>query len=289
MEQYRTWLDVRFPDDDGEYGPWQRYDKVMDPYYSQAPSYEQLYDDDSMWLPGTPEERAKEDLDEALGDIIDEQYLPRVVRDGFMDVRVRLVEVGSDDTDFTVVAVCTPSHEEKARAYLASAVRGYDQVRSDLRGRLLNAHRAGVDRDDLIRDAAGRIEADEVHALLKAGRLADVARDVIDGWEDPEGRTSVFVENNNSVRVLLRTSFEQDIQYEEMFRRDADVYENCEDGDPWGYKEGVRNAEALLGVLTKHFTVTCGSRPATPSDLAPLDPARWGCVRITPKTGSAAQ
>lgn len=283
MEQYRTWLEVRFRDDDGQDGPWERYDEVMDPCYSEAPASEQVYEDDSQWLPGTPQERAQEDLDEALGTVIDEQYLARVVRDGPMGVRVRLVEEGSGDTADKVIAVCTPSPEQEARAYLESAVRGYDKVRDDLRWRLLRAHRAGVDADYLIREAAGRIEAAEIHGLFEADQLAEAARAVIAGWEDPESRAAVTIGRNNSVLVHLRTSFEQDINYEEMYRSDGLGYENCEGGDWWGYKDGVRDAEALLQLLTEHYTVTRGGGPATPSDLAPLDPAQWGCVRITLK------
>ncbi|MEW2615050.1 hypothetical protein AB0937_33685 [Streptomyces sp. NPDC047880] len=288
MEQYRTWLEVRFRDDDGQDGPWQRYDEVMDPYYSQAPRSEQLYEDDSQWLPGTLQERAQDDLNEALDTVIDEQYLARVVRDGPMDVRVRLVEEGSGDTPDKVIAVCTPSPEQEARAYLKSALSGYDDVRDDLRWRLLRAHRAGVVADDLIRETAGRIEAAEIHALFEADRLAEAARAVIAGWPDPEDRAAVTVERDNSVLVLLRTSFQQEINYEEMCRSDDDYgYEDCEDGDWWGYKDGVRDAEALLQLLTEHYTVTRGVGPATPSDLAPLDPVRWGWVRIAPKPSLA--
>ncbi|MFJ9589703.1 hypothetical protein [Streptomyces acidicola] len=288
MALYRTWLEVRFRDDDGQDGTWQRYDEVMDPYYSQAPHSEQVYEDDSDWLPGTPQERAQDDLNEALGTVIDEQYLARVVRDGPMDVRVRLVEEGSGDTADRVIAVCTPSPAEEARAYLEPAVRGYDDVRDDLRYRLLRAHRAGVDADNLIREVAGRIEAAEIRGLFEADRLAEAARAVIAGWEDPEGRAAVTVGRDNSVLVLLRTSFEQEINYEEMCRSDgSEGYEDCEDGDWWGYKDGVRDAEALLQLLTEHYTVTRGGRPATASDLAPLDPVQWGWVRITPEPSLA--
>jgi hypothetical protein len=278
-------LEVRFPDSDGHDGPWQRYDKVMDPYYSYAPRSEQVYEDESHW-PLTPQERAQDDLDRALGTVIDEQYLTRLVRKGPMDVRVLLAEGDSGDTAYKVIAECTPSPEKEARAYLKSAVSGYDDVRSDLRCRLLKAHRAGIGADELIRKAAGRIEAAEIYGLFEAGRLAEAARAVIDGWKDPEGRTVVTVEEDNSVHVLLQTSFRQEINYEEMLRSDSpEGYEDCEDGDFWGYKDGVRDAETLLQLLTEHYTVTCGDRPATPSDLAPLDPDRWGRVRITPKPG----
>lgn len=290
MEQYRTWLEVRFRDDDGQDGPWQRYDEVMDPYYSQAPRSEQVYEDDSDWLPGTVQERAQDDLNEALGTVIDEQYLARVVRDGPMDVRVRLVEADSGNTADRVIAVCTPSPKKEARAYLESAVRGYDDVRDDLRWRLLRAHRAGVDADELIREAAGRIEAAEIHGLFEADRLAEAARTVIAGWEDPEGRAAVTVGRDNSVLVLLRTSFQQEIDYEEMCRSDGpEGYEDCEDGDWWGYKDGVRDAEALLQLLTEHYTVTRRDNPATASGLAPLAPDRWGWVRITAKPSLAQE
>ncbi|MFJ4624626.1 hypothetical protein [Streptomyces sp. NPDC088812] len=288
MEQYRTLLEVRFRDADSRDAPWQRYDEVLDPFYSYAPRSEQVYEDDSDWLPGTVQERAQDDLNDALGIVIDEQYLVRVVRDGPMDVRVRLVEGGSGDTADKVVAVCTPSPEEEARAYLTSALCGYDDVRADLRRRLLRAHRAGVGADELIREVAGRIEVAEIRGLFEAGRLAEAARAVVAGWEDPEGRVAVSVERDNSVMVLLRTSFQQEINYEELCLSDGpEGYENCEDGDFWGYKDGVRDAEALLPLLTEHYTVTCGDRPATASDLAPLDPDRWGRVRITPKPGAA--
>ncbi|WEH12233.1 hypothetical protein [Streptomyces sp. VNUA24] len=287
MEQYRTLLEVRFRDDDGQEAPWQRYDEVMDPYYSYAPRSEHEYVDDSDWLPGSVQELAQDDLREALGIVIDEQYLVRVVRDGPMDVRVRLVEGGSGDTTDDVVAVCTPSPEEEARAYLEAALRGYDDVRDDLRGRLLQAHRAGVDGDKLIGEAAGRIEATEIRGLFEADRLAEAARAVVADWEDPEERTVVSVERDNSVVVLLRTSFRQENNYEDMCRSDGEGYEDCEDGDFWGYKEGVRDAEALLQLLTEHYTVTCGDRPAAASDLAPLDPHQWGRVSIAPKPGAA--
>ncbi|MGP2441452.1 hypothetical protein [Streptomyces sp. JW3] len=288
MEQYRTWLEVRFRDHDSQDAPWQRYDEVLDPFYSYAPRSEQVYEDDSNWLPGTPQERAQDDLDDALGIVIDEQYLARVVRDGPMDVRVRLVEGDSRATADKVVAVCTPSPEGEARAYLTSALRGYDDVRDDLRWRLLQAHRAGVDGDELIRKAAERITTAEIRGLFEAGRLAEAARAVVAGWQDPEGRAAVSVERDNSVVVLLRTSFRQEINYEEMCRSDGpEGYEDCEDGDFWGYKEGVRDAKALLQLLTEHYTVTFGDRPAAASDLAPLDPHQWGRVSIAPKPGAA--
>ncbi|WSQ15113.1 hypothetical protein OG604_49575 [Streptomyces sp. NBC_01231] len=288
--EHRTWLEVRFRDDDGQDGPWQRYDEVMDPYYSQAPGSEQVYDDESQWLPGTVQERAQDDLNEALGTVIDEQYLARVVRNGPMDVRVRLVEEGSGDTPDKVIAVCTPSPEQEARAYLKSAVRGYDVVRDDLRWRLLRAHRAGVDADHLIREAAGRIEATEIHDLFEAGQLAEAARTVIPGWRDPEGRAAVTIGRDNSVLVLLRTSFQQDINYEEMCLSDGpEGCEDCEDGDFWGYKDGVRDAEALLQLLTEHYTVTRGNNPATASDLAPRHPNEWGWVQITAKPSLAQE
>ncbi|MFJ8536867.1 hypothetical protein [Streptomyces sp. NPDC093591] len=288
METYRTLLEVRFPDDDGEDGPWQRYDEVMDPYYSQAPSSEQAYDDDSDWLPGTPQESAQDDLKEALRTVIDEQYLAHVVRDGPMDVRVRLVENGAGDATDRVVAVCMPSPEEKARAYLETALRGYDDVRADLRRRLLMAHRAGVGADELIDAAAGRIEATEIHALFEAGRLAEAAREVIGGWEDPEARARVSVAVDNSVVVLLQTSFQQEMNYEDMCRCDGmEGYGDCEDGDFWGYKDGVPDAESLLKILTGHYTVTRDGRPAAPSDLAPTNPHQPGWVRITAGPGSA--
>jgi hypothetical protein len=288
MEQYRTWLEVRFRDDGGQDGPWQRYDQVMDPYYSQAPRSEQLYEDDSQWLPGTVQECAQDDLNEALDTVIDEQYFARAVRDGPMDVRVRLVEEGSGGSPDKVIAVYTPSPEQEARAYLKSALSGYDDVRDDLRWRLLRAYQAGVAADELIRETAGRIEAAEIHALFEADRLAQAARAVIAGWEDPEDRAAVMVDRTNSVLVLLRTSFQQEINYEEMCRSDGHYgYENCEDDDWWGYKDGVRDAEALLQLLAEHYAVTCGGRPAAASDLAPTDPAQWGQVRITPKPSLA--
>ncbi|MFE7834769.1 hypothetical protein ACFU53_01430 [Streptomyces sp. NPDC057474] len=286
MEQYRTLLEVRFPDDDCQDGPWQRYDEVLDPYYSQAPCSEQVYLDDSEWLPDTIQERAQDDLNEAFDIVIDEQYLARVVLNGSMDVRVRLVEEGSGDTADKVIAVCTPSPEQEARAYLGSALSGYDAVREDLRRRLLQAHRAGVSAEELIRRTAARIEPAEIQGLFEASRLAEAARAVIARWEDPEDRAAVSIGRNNSVLVLLRTSFQQEMNYEDMCRSDGEGYEDCKDGDFWGYKEGVRDAEALLQLLAEHYTVTCGNRPATASDLAPLDPVRWGRVRITPKPGS---
>ncbi|MEV7383280.1 hypothetical protein [Streptomyces lydicus] len=283
METYRTWLEVRFPDEDGRDGTWQRYDQVMDPYLSMAPASESQYDDDYIWLPGTPEERARDDLNEALDTVIDEQYLSRVVREGTMDVRVRLLENASGEVG-EVVAVCTPTPQQGAEAYMSAAVRGYDAVRSDLRGRIRTAHRAGTSVDSLIDAAGGRIDADEIRALLEADRLTDAVREVIKGWPDKEGRTDVVVTDDNSVHVLLRTSFSQEINYTEMCRAGEDYnygLEDCEDGDHWGYKEGVRDAEALLQLLTAHYVVTRRDAPATALDLAPQDPHQPGHVRIT--------
>ncbi|MYT18272.1 hypothetical protein YWIDRAFT_07963 [Streptomyces sp. SceaMP-e96] len=281
METYRTWLEVRFPDNDGRDDAWQRYDQVVNPYLSMAPASESQYDDDYIWLPGTPAERARDDLNEALDIVIDEQYLARVVREGTMDVRVRLLENAFGEAG-EVVAVCTPTPQQKAEAYLSAAVRGYDAVRSDLRDRIRIARHAGVSVNSLIDAAASRVDADEIHALLEADRLSEAVREVIKGWPDQEGRTDVVVADNNSVHVLLRTSFSQEMNYEEMCLADDSYgYEDCEDGDWWGYKDGVRDAEALLKLLTAHYIVTRGNAPATAHDLAPKDPHQPGHVRIT--------
>ncbi|MFI0766146.1 hypothetical protein ACH4TQ_14870 [Streptomyces sp. NPDC021218] len=280
MESYRTWLEVRFPDDDGHDGPWQRYDQVMDRYHSMAPASEIQYDDDALWLPGTPEERARDDLNEALDTVIDEQYLTCVTQRGTMDVRVRLLENAYGEAG-KVVAVCTPTPEQRTKAYLSAAVRGFDAVRSDLRDRIRLAHSAGVSVDCLIDAAAGRVDEDEIRTLLEADRLSDAVLEAIKSWPDKEGRTNVVIADDNSVHVLLRTSFAQEINYEEMGRADDYGYENCEDGDWWGYKDGVRDAEELLKVLTTHYIVTRGNAPATAHDLAPKDPCQPGRVRIT--------
>ncbi|MYR38951.1 hypothetical protein GTX14_25375 [Streptomyces sp. SID4944] len=107
MGEYRTVLEVRFPEPHREEGTWYRYDETLTPYGSDVYCIGE-WDEESM-CPRTSDECAEFDLECALGPVIDEQYLARVVREGTMDVRVRLLERTADPSLWRHVSTHSPT------------------------------------------------------------------------------------------------------------------------------------------------------------------------------------
>lgn len=278
MDECRTVLEVRFPEPHGEEGTWRRYDEVLDPYYSYVACIGN-WNEDSMW-PRTPTERAEGDLELQLDTVIDEQYLARVVREGTMDVRVRLLESGNEPSGWRHVSTHSPEPSRVARAYLSTAVQGFDEVRRDLRRRIRAAYRAGDTADRLVVDVSGRIPEDEVRGLVKAHDEAEKATKLIAQlFHDPAHRTCVEISSSNGLVLHLFPSFSQEINFEEWVRHD--------DGgdwgpDPWGHRAGVDAAEKLLAALAPHYAAFWNGEKATAAQLAPSEPPYPGMVRIEP-------
>ncbi|MFF9981156.1 hypothetical protein [Streptomyces erythrochromogenes] len=276
MDEYRTVLEVRFPEPHGEEGTWQRYDEVLDPYYSNARCIEN-WDEDSMW-PRTPTECAEDDLEHALDTVIDEQYLARVVREGTMDVRIQLFKPIAESSSWRHVSTHSPEPSRVARAYLRSAVRGFDEVRQDLRHRILAAYLAGETADSLVTEVSGRIPEDEVRGLVQAHDEAETATKLIAHLShDPAHKAWVGISDDNGLILHLFPSFSQEINYEEWLRHGD---EQDWGPDPWGHRAGVEVAERLLTALGPFYSAFWNGEKARAVHLAPSEPPYPGMVRI---------
>ncbi|MET9437553.1 hypothetical protein [Streptomyces sp. NPDC006551] len=278
MDEYRTILEVRFPEPHGEEGTWRRYDEVLDPYYSNVMCIGE-WDEDST-VPRTPTDCAEDDLEQALDTVIDEQYLARVVREGTMDVRVRLFQRGNDTSGWRHVSTHSPEPSTIARAYLGSAVRGFDDVRRDLRCRIRAAHRAGATADSLVTTVFGRIPEGEVLGLLRADDEAGRATKLIAQlFHDPAHKTCVGISGDNGLVLYLFPSHSQEINFKEWTRDD---HGGDWGPDPWGYRAGVEVADRLLTALAPHYAAFWNGEKATAVHLAPSEPPYPGTVRIEP-------
>ncbi|WP_369166300.1 hypothetical protein [Streptomyces sp. AFD10] len=280
MNEYRTVLEVRFPEPHREEGTWYRYNKTLTPYGSDVRCTGE-WDEESM-APHTPDECAELDLEYALGPVIDEQYLARVVREGTMDVRVRLLQRTTDPSLWRHLSTHTPDPADVEHAYLHSAIRGFDDVRRDLRHRIRNAYRAGDTADSLVRSVAGRIPEDEVLGLLRAHDEVEKATGLIAQlFHDAAHRTAVGISDLNELKLHLYPSFAQEINFQE-WRLHGD--EGDWGPDPWGHHEGVEAAERLLTALAPHYSALWDGQKATADHLAPSQPPFPGVVRISPLT-----
>ncbi|MFJ6438305.1 hypothetical protein [Streptomyces sp. NPDC091416] len=278
MDEYRTVLEVRFSEPHREEGTWDRYDETLIPYGSDVRCTGE-WDEDSM-VPHTPDECAEYDLEYALGPVIDEQYLARVVRQGPMDVRVRLLERRTGLASWRHVSTHTPDPAAVARAYLRSAVEGFDDVRRDLRYRICDAYRAGDTADSLVSSVAGRIPEDEVLGLLRAHDEAEKATGLIAQLvHDLAHEAEVGISDRNELELRLYPSFAQEINFQEWGHHGD---EGDWGPDPWGHQEGVEAAERLLTVLAPHYAAFRDGQKATADHLAPSQPPFPGVVRISP-------
>ncbi|MEV4339033.1 hypothetical protein [Streptomyces sp. NPDC049590] len=280
MDEYQTVLEVRFPEPHREEGTWYRYDEALAPYDSDVRCIQE-WDEDSM-CPRTPDECAELDLEDALDSVIDEQYLARVVRQGTMDVRVRLLERSTDPDLWCHLSTHSPDPSTVARAYLRAAVRGFDDVRRDLRYRIRAAYHAGDAADSLVRAVAGLIPEDEVLGLLRAHDEAEKATELIAQlFHDPAHETAVGISDHNELELYLYPSFSQEINFKEWTLHGD---EGDWGPDPWGHHEGVDVAERLLTALAPHYAAFRDGGKATAVHLAPPEPPFPGMVRIRPLT-----
>ncbi|WP_326647243.1 hypothetical protein [Streptomyces sp. NBC_01750] len=159
-------------------------------------------------------------------------------------------------------------------------MRGFDEVRNDLRCRTRAAYRAGEAAEILVKRVSGRIPEDEVLGLLRAHDEAEKATKLIAQlFHDPEHKVWVGISDSNRLLLHLFPSFSQEINYEEWLRSDDD---GDWGPDPWGYRAGVEVAGKFLATLAPHYTAFCSGEQATAVHLAPSEPPYPGMVRIEP-------
>ncbi|WP_329543373.1 hypothetical protein OG548_45740 [Streptomyces sp. NBC_01356] len=281
---YSTQIDVQVLGPDQETDPWQAYENAAEPLFSQVPPGWRGYHDGLSGL--TLHEQAAQDLQETLFPLIDAQYLSRLAHYQRIDLRIRAFDHRAGSPDPEPVLVHTPAPADTARAYLAAAARGYDQIRKDLRHRILEAHLTGMTADDLATTLAGRISADEIHHLLAAHRLATAARTVISTCTRLAPRTDVVIGDDNTVEVFLHPSEDQDMAYEDMCRSEGN--EAWLEGDWWGYAEATRDGTELHTLLAQHYTLTHQGKPSTPTALTPAATTS-GHIQITLPPRTTAQ
>jgi len=151
-------IEVSFPVFEQE-SEWLRYDAV-DPY-SECPGARS--DDD--WH-STSLAYAEELLDMYLPYIVHDQYLRYMLREGPIDVRVRVFE--SADCEGSAAAVVEATWEQMAPLLLRAAGRAAREVHADLRTLVASASNAGMTLATLVREVHGELDEEAVLGILQA-------------------------------------------------------------------------------------------------------------------------